>query len=203
MGKKKKPPQPYADGIIRTGIYQRRVTPQKMAGDELGAALDQWADEANRSASERLEGIRQELQRITENPDDAEQARDAREALRLLQAVEYNLGGNQDTLLRNALLLGRYLERIEIRPFEPLASTGRKVKVGGSKGAVTANRGRAEMYAKEAKSYQSEVDALVAKGQSYTKATENVALSHRVHAKTVQRNTQNTAPQNRSRHQRG
>jgi len=180
MGKKKKTPKPGADGILRTGIYQRRVTPKKMAGDELGAALDQWADEANRPASEHLQAIRDSLkqiampfldgpcsdqqthagrirvldvgegpQRFSEKPDLDEQARDAIEALEIVRAVAHNLDGNQDLLFRTTLRLGRLLERIGVRQFEPLVALRKRSDEAIDK--INRNRPTAETLKRDAK----------------------------------------------------
>ena len=90
-----------------------------------------------------------------------------------------------------------------ISPIHDIAEIGLKVKLGGSVGAKSTNKARREIYAKEAAQYQEEVDALMADGLSYTKATEKVAISHNVCGRTVQNHTDNPNPQNRSRHSRG
>lgn len=89
-----------------------------------------------------------------------------------------------------------------VAPILPAAETGSKVKAGASKGASITNKGRAEIYAEDAKTYQAEVDALVDSGNgvSYAEACRQVGKSHKVHPDTVGKKTTNNFPRNGSRH---
>lgn len=103
-------------------------------------------------------------------------------------------------IIARAIHLGTLVESLYAQQFNRVALTGKKVSQGGSKGGKTSADGRADIYSDEAKKYQSEVDALMQQGLSYNLATEQVATSHRVTAKTVRNHTTNPAPRNRSRH---
>ena len=52
----------------------------------------------------------------------AEQARSAMDALDEIQVVEHNIGKDENFIFKGALRLGMQLERISIRPFEPLVA---------------------------------------------------------------------------------
>lgn len=134
--------------------------------------------------------------------DDPAAARDAQYAQHLHTWLTAKLATDPDAqkIVRNAYELGRLVLKLQILPLEPLVVTGRKITMAASRGAQTANQGRAEIYSQEAETYQAEVDALVADGFSYQAATEGVALSHGVSAKTVRRHTVNKSPQRRGRY---
>ena len=58
MGKKNKTPKPDADGILRTGIYQRHDGPrQSQTPEEFEAGLDRMVAEGQRANSGRLQEI--------------------------------------------------------------------------------------------------------------------------------------------------
>ena len=44
MGKKNRPLEPDADGILRTGIYQRRTVPEYISPEESERCFKEWID---------------------------------------------------------------------------------------------------------------------------------------------------------------
>lgn len=65
MAKKSKVPTPDPDGILRTGIYQRRVgRAPRLTDDEVEAALDRMVEDLGKPAIESLSEIREWLKPI-------------------------------------------------------------------------------------------------------------------------------------------
>jgi len=239
MAKKKQATKPDADGVLRTGIYERHVGPPLPYDSEALQCDQQRCDASSeRSLSEQLDVIRLSLrpiiepfvEQVNQQPElwtqpgkygvldigdgpfryrqlpsiesgtpEAEQARDALDALHEIDEIGHCISRDETSLFQCAVRLGSLLEQISIRPFESLVISSKKHRTGGSKGAVIANKGRAEIYASVAIKYQGDVDRLMRGGLSYNKATEQVAKQYNVCAKTVQRHTKNPSPANRGR----
>jgi hypothetical protein len=127
--------------------------------------------------------------------------------LKSVQSLE-QIGDYADeisTIVYRAIDAGRFLERIRLRPIEPLAVRGQKHLAASRKGAARANSTRAAEVEKRDSLAQSKMDELRALKPSLTHdaASRRVAKilaeesGVRVSAETLRKRTKNRTPQNR------
>lgn len=247
MGKKRKRPEPDADGILRTGIYERNVAPPPRAtAKEIEAAIvsleslrglprgkapskpakppalaqprpsirdwfNQWRSglaEVIRPHVALLEILQPHLSYksldigdgyrwYALSADAPEEVRDAIDAMNGLRVLEHHVG-EDDTLtpqgqlawvVQFAYRFGRIVERMEVRPFEPLVAESLARKPGQRKGAAIVNADHAELHSQ----YQSEVASLMATGMKYYPAADEVGQKLGVSGKTVRKYAPNPA----------
>jgi hypothetical protein len=125
---------------------------------------------------------------------EAESARDALAALYEVNNIEIIQAQSDRVPFVATLMLGRMLERISVRHFEPLAATGEKVRRGGAKGAISTNADHKELH----NDYQLQIDRLMKNGDpsglSYSEALNKVAQTSGVSESTVKGHTRNRWP---------
>jgi hypothetical protein len=164
MGKKIRPAKPDPDGVLRTGIYQRRVVRLPKTDEELDAdfqALWESLQGPKQTIHEWLNGCIQEIvecvtpylqfddqivsgssylalpipgQKLVRVADNIsaewhEYVNDANEAVTQIRILKHHiaeddsLAGELQWVVQNAYQFGRTVERMQIRPFEPIVAT--------------------------------------------------------------------------------
>lgn len=89
----------------------------------------------------------------------------------------------------DAYLLGRLVERLHVRPYEPLVTIGR----GTRQRAIAAGKTRVLLTPEQQKTAAGDVTALVAKGVRLQAACKQLARKYGVHFSTLKRYSQREA----------
>lgn len=172
--------QPDADGVLRTGIYQRRVVPRKKTEAErdadfealwqsLGGPTQTIREWLKKTTDGIIESVMPHLAfddncqsgltyfalpvpgkkwvRVADNVsvEWQEYVNDANEAVCQIRVLEHHIAaddsltGDLQWVVQNAYRLGRTIERMQIRPFEPIVKTelSRRKKRGARKKTET------------------------------------------------------------------
>ncbi len=163
MAKKKGKPKPVRGIYKRRGEGRNRIpadSPEaeeamRAWGDEINKPIEEWLDDLTDKIAGRLRQwlVAPDYGRGVFSIDfgdgpaaysfDAENSveqnealQDSVDALSKIRVIRSNLcaGGNRDFAMREMFGLGRCVERIQVRPFEPLVDSGRKTKERAIKG---------------------------------------------------------------------
>ena len=175
---------------VRTGIYVRRTVRSGEDPRDIETVMREYSDRHNRCRREGLSGVEQAAQSIIKAGDSPEPiAQDARQALGLCRAIRHWIEqGNAAEAAFEAFLLGLAVERIGVRPFEPLVIDGRTVREARSRGGKVRAAKCAERYPE----YQPEIDRLVLQqGNTYSSACENAAGRFKRSKRHIEMHTKN------------
>lgn len=152
--------------------------------------MREYSDLHNRCRHEWLSGVEQAAQSSIKAGDLPEPiAQDARRALGLCRAIRHWIGqGDAAEAAFEAFLLGLTVERIGVRPFEPLVIDGRTVRKARSRGGKVRAAKCAERYPE----YQPEINRLVLQqGNTYSSACENAAGRFKRSKRHIEMHTKN------------
>ncbi len=115
---------------------------------------------------------------------EAKQVQETLNAIHELDIVVHNLGiENVDSVVRSSIALGRLIERIHIRPFEPHARRGKETL----ESARTGGKLNASLTPSQKKEASDSVAALILKGKSQNSACDAIAADYKVSRETIAR----------------
>lgn len=188
--RRRKPQSQIERSEVRTGIYVRRTV--RSGGDprDIETVMREYSDRHNRCRREWLSHVEQAARSIIDAGDSPDQTvHDASQALGLCRAVRHWIEqGDAAETAFEAFLLGLAVERIGVRPFEPLVIDGRTVREARSRGGKVRAAKCAERYPE----YQPEIDRLVLQqGNTYSSACENAAGRFKRSKRHIEMHTKN------------
>lgn len=189
------------------GIYTRRRAPGREPARPMAEVVEALQEAARRPAwaewfaSELLPQLCElagPRLRTVPYADDDERERhlDASRAAELAQWLASRLDDPALRLaIRNAVELGRLVERLHVRQFEPLVRSAKACSAGGARGAAVTNEAHVELHSQ----YADLVLDKMSEGLGLDAARQAVADKLKVTKRTVSTHTRHLGPQRRGR----